>query len=150
MKILSSAKRFSLHKETDMVTKILHAVFKVWKRGFRFEFRLSLPDARDWRFFGQKITRGFSDDELWSLDYSLAKHILPRLKRFKKFDAGRPGCFETREEWDEVLDKMIFAFEDAVTYWDSKEETKGERIQRENRAREGLKLFAKYYHALWL
>lgn len=113
--------------------------------------------------------------ETWSLDVSLAKYILPRLKKFKELNNGYPGMDEvdTPEKWDEALDKMIQAFEYVIDwdeYWlddprydytdimfgDNKElyesiveNKRMEDIRRLAAIKEGLQLFAKYYMSLW-
>lgn len=91
--------------------------------------------------------------ETWSLDVTLAEHIYPRLVLFKKLNNGYPTCFETIDEWNEVLDKMIFAFKKLAENhwffsiqeadWKQKEEQLWKQIG------EGLDLFAKYYTDLW-
>jgi hypothetical protein len=97
------------------------------------------------RFFIQRHTRGFSDDDLWSFDHTLAKHIAPRLRRFQEIRCGYPGNI-TDEKWEEILSKMTAAFEliGSEEYWDwkwSKEDEEG--------VDEGLDLFREYYHHLW-
>ena len=115
--------------------------------------------------------------ETWNLDINLAKYILPRLKKFKKFNNGHPGIGEmdTPEKWDEALDKMIQAFEYVIDwdeYWlddpkydyfnyidefgkyteryeEIKENKRMEDIRRLAAINEGLQLFAKYYMNLW-
>lgn len=51
--------------------------------------------------------------ECWNLDCTIAEFVLPRLKYYKKHSLGYPGRegTETPEKWDEVLDKMIIAFQ---------------------------------------
>ncbi len=85
--------------------------------------------------FFQRRRRGFDDSELWSLDDTILRFILPRLKRFRAAGrAGWPGpeaIFDidyeeyqklsddeqedlsrrSIEEWDRMLDKMIRAIE---------------------------------------
>lgn len=85
----------------------------------------------------QRLTKGYADAECWSLDYSLAKWILPRLKHFRNNLTGTPARLEnigddcighcvtpevkcscnslTMEEWQEKLDQMIYAFEFILT-----------------------------------
>lgn len=82
--------------------------------------------------------------DTWNLDWAIAKFVHPRLVMYKKVTDGYPGTLESPEEWDEILDKMIFAFEaiikdDFVLY--SKESRKI--------IDEGLDLFRKYYFDLW-
>lgn len=113
--------------------------------------------------------------ETWSLDVTLAKYIIPRLKKFKELENGYLGRDEmdTPEKWDEALDKMIQAFEyviDLDEYWIDdpkydytdimfgknkefyekiKENKITEDIRRLAAINEGLQLFAKYYMSLW-
>jgi len=90
----------------------------------------------------QKITRGHSDNETWSLDWSLAKWLTPRLKTFKKINMSTPASL-SQEEWDEILDKMIITFElIAKENWDETEEN----IEK---TYEGLDLFRKWFLDLW-
>ncbi len=107
------------------------------------------------RFFFQRLSRGGWDDSAtWSLDDHLAPIILPRLKRFKELnqhawpgeqaDGSGP---KTWEEWQGMLDAMIFAFE-----WDCDEERKYYSDYSEEtykKVEEGHLLFGKWFNALW-
>lgn len=104
---------------------------------------------------------GFCRYEFFSLDYSLALYIYPRLCEFKEkyakygtpcyfcFDENGkqyPEEYDSNGKWLEVLDKMILAFkliikDDAETI---EEDEKNEKL-----IKEGLDLFAKYYRSLW-
>ena len=95
------------------------------------------------KFFFQKRTRGWSDEETWNLDITIAKFVLPRLKRLKQLQNGYPGDL-AEEKWDEILDKMIFSF-DKIT---NDEEIVMEQPQAE-RVQEGLDLFANRFRDLW-
>ena len=68
------------------------------------------------KFKQQRIERGFDDTECWNLDTTIAQFVLPRLKHFKENTNGYPGNDEipTFEKWNEVLDKMIYAFDHIV------------------------------------
>lgn len=96
------------------------------------------------KFWWQRITCGWDDSETWSLDISIAKHITPRLKRFKELNDGYPMGMNP-EAWNRILDMMIEAFE-LVSDGDMEWRT-NERSQRKIRA--GLYLFHKYYFQLW-
>lgn len=116
--------------------------------------------------------------ELWSLDLTIANFVLPRLIAFKKNNIGYPSEFKSKKEWDNVLDKMIAAFNliingdnilDRDEYqaiekvvFDNKvkgmkfilnEEKRSARldeIDRQNEIiQEGLRLFATYFRSLW-
>lgn len=55
--------------------------------------------------------------ELWNLNYTVAKFVLPRLIKFKENSLGFPGYDEadTMDKWQDILQKMITAFEYIVT-----------------------------------
>lgn len=91
----------------------------------------------------QRIKNGFDDEEIYSLDHSLAKLILPRLKRFKKVKKGHPSTL-SEEEWDKILDEMIYCFGRIAddNYFDLE-------LEEEKRLQNGLETFAKYYMNLW-
>lgn len=97
----------------------------------------------------------FDPRETWSLNWTIAKFVYPRLKKFKKENIGFPHEFKTIDEWNEILDKMLFSFkvlkEDCVGLeidfndpnWKNEIDKTNERIQ------EGLELFGKYFRDLW-
>ena len=97
---------------------------------------------RQKRLARQIKERGWSDEDTWSLDWTIAKFILPRLKRFAKLQNGFPGS-TTSKEWNEILEQMIEAFE---LYSKGGWELDKEDIQK---AQKGLELFAKWYGDLW-
>lgn len=103
----------------------------------------SSTDKRARKFLWQRVTRGWDDSETWSLDHSLAKLILPRLKRFKQITIGIPGDMK-EQEWNDILDKMIATFEFAAS-----EERWSATPEDYDKHKEGLQLFAEYYWALW-
>jgi hypothetical protein len=49
--------------------------------------------------------------DTWNLDHTLAVIIAPALKQYKAISQSYCGDFATQEEWNAILDKMIFAFE---------------------------------------
>lgn len=109
--------------------------------------------------------------DVWNLDYTLALIIVPALKELKKRKHGSPSVDDSDvsealrstsskiskknewdsdefffQRWDYVVDEMIWAFEQvllensSVVPYDK---------EKEARANEGRRLFAKYYGALW-
>lgn len=102
----------------------------------------------------QRLERGFDDTEVWNLDYTFAKFVLPRLKRFKEVNQGYPATM-TYEEWDECLDRMIYAFEnidyddksyDGIEWFNMPQEARDAVVEKVN---EGLDLFRRHYFSLW-
>lgn len=93
----------------------------------------------------KKWKLGFNPNETWSLDYSITKFVLPRLKYFRKTAKAHPACLETPEEWNVILDSMIAAFDlmvDEDSNWDF--DKKKMKI-----VKKGMDNFHKYFHALW-
>lgn len=110
-------------------------LFTVWRPG--------LPSKRDIKYLVQRFTRGWDDSETWSLDASLAKLILPRLRRFKEVTIGHPADIDA-DEWSRSIDKMIETFE-----FISSDDYYHSTVEQDKMVREGLKLFAENYRGLW-
>ena len=107
---------------------------------------------RKLKFLKQRLTRGFSDKELWNLDCTLAKYILPRLKAFKDYHGAYPSDL-TPEKWSKKLDEMIWAV-DFILHEEEimpeiNEENKKVYLAYLKRRDKGLKLFGKYLMDLW-
>jgi len=106
-------------------------------------------------------------DELCDLDITIARFILPRLRAFKQQCERTPTLEMTREQWNEHLDKMIYAFdkiahqteEDTPQYqayvaaiWNNEEDLSHLKLAAKaslEPIQEGLRLFYKYYRSLW-
>ena len=74
-------------------------------------FSLMKPEDERWdECVAQRLERGFDYSELWNLDYTIARFILPRLKAFKESTGGYPYGM-TNDEWHNILDRMIEGFE---------------------------------------
>lgn len=102
-------------------------------------------DKREKKFIKQRIKNGFDDSETWSLYSTIAQFIYPRLKRYKEVNNGTPMGL-TENEWNDILDKMIFSFESIVN--DTIDFTIDEK-ENYNKFEEGINLFAKYFLQLW-
>lgn len=123
------------------------------------------------------MTRGFSDKDLWNLDQVLAPYIAKRLKAFRKHSKySHPSSLESIEEWGEVLDSMIYAFERIASEEEIElpkmsretvevdgtrqtkinpvcekelEEYKRKVAEEREKVSRGLSLFAKHFEDLW-
>ena len=69
---------------------------------FSLARQLKNDDERLETFKRQRIERGFDDTELWNLDTTLLKFLLPRLKEFKKQTNSYPSNVESFEEWQNI------------------------------------------------
>jgi hypothetical protein len=106
--------------------------------------------------------------DTWSMDSTLAMIIHPMLVQLKETTHGYPSEL-TEERWNEILDEMIWAFEQKNRdHWEddyygpyTESEDKRElfgrfewiddegRQKHQERMTNGFKLFGKYYENLW-
>lgn len=113
------------------------------------------------KWWFQKKTRGYSDLELWNLDNTIAKWIVPRLKAFRDRTKAYPANLESFEQWREMLDEMIFGFEFTSIsdewYRDNVFQCSGDMHDKKmnefesmaKRAENGRILFAKHFDGIW-
>ena len=67
------------------------------------------------KWWFQKRIRGYSDADLWSLDYFLADFLHKIMSSYIAYPkSGYPAQFETPEEWDAILLKIKDGFKAAV------------------------------------
>lgn len=59
----------------------------------------------------KKHNQYINPKDCWNLDVTIADFIIPRLKKFKKDTNGYPATLSSFEEWQNILDKIITAFE---------------------------------------
>jgi len=110
-------------------------------------FGFNVTDEREENYKKQRIERGFDNSEMWSLDVTISKFILPRLKEYRdtvKNIGVHPDCLKNNKEWIKLLDKMIRGFE--VKLNSSRDLDVDEEIKIID---EGLDIFTKYFGALW-
>lgn len=141
-----------LREKIQNRTRTERVYWKIKKTFNRFSF------SYNWtllKYFLQKRIRGFSDEELWSLDITIIKFIYPRLKRFRDLGPHSfPSELNSYQEWQDILDKMVNAFEiiiedineDRLFLFLSSDIVQQEKIQT---VEEGLELFHKWFFALW-
>ncbi len=128
------------------------------------------------KYFWQRGIRGYSDRDVWGIDDWFLNIIVPMLEQLKEVKQGYPPDL-TSEQWDEILDRMIFCFKEAneetcsmvneyetdfmfEIYGNLEKESKELENNYFERAeeienyqlqmkKEAFKLFSKYFHALW-
>ena len=106
--------------------------------------------------------------DTWSMDHTLAMIIHPMLVQLKATQHGHPSNL-TEQEWDQILDEMIWAFEQKCRdHWEGdyygpyiESEDKRELFGRfewiddkgrdahQKRMSNGFRLFGKYFENLW-
>ena len=103
-------------------------------------------DDREEEFSKQRIDHGFDESETWSLDHTIARFILPRIKEFWRIEQ-KVTMMKSQEEleYKESMPKIIRAFELIVRDNDSRIWNE----QEEKEYEEGIDLFAKYLLWMW-
>lgn len=90
----------------------------------REPYRLPHLVFQNIKYSWQRITKGYCDKDLWNIDGWFMDIMPNMLQQFKENRHGSPGilgtdyvnadgirCNDTcHQEWDEILDKMIFLF----------------------------------------
>jgi hypothetical protein len=126
------------------------------KKSLHSEWSLKKPlyvekkDKRYAKHLKQLKENGFSDSETWSLDSVICQFILPRLIRFKEVNNGFPIGL-TEQEWNDILDKMIFSLDWSLNWEEDKYDalSKEEQAVMWKRYDEGIALFSKHFRDLW-
>lgn len=60
----------------------------------------------------QRVTRGYSDRDIWNFDRFLVDIIPPAIRDLKHADPGHPIDLDVRQ-WNDILDQIASGFEDA-------------------------------------
>ena len=125
---------------------------KVWICNCNSDYdTLNLTDNRVTEWAKQRDELGFDEREIWSLQTRISNYILPRLKLYRDISVGRPGNVPTIEEWHDILDKMIKAFEISSLIFEHRSDPYYNINTEEgyNIYKEGMELFKEYFLDLW-
>lgn len=96
------------HKLSD--TRNLHTTDPVYSK-----YYVGCADPSDYGYKEQRKLRGFDDTELWNLDFTIAKFILPRLKRFIECTTAYPPReYSSLEEYKKDLNEIVWYLESVV------------------------------------
>ena len=154
---------FSKEKEWKLKHPFLYTIREIYYEIFyRFPNNISLS-IKEIKWFFQRGARGYSDCDVWNFhDYhsTICKNALLKLKKIAN---GYPASLSNDKAWKDILEKMIFAFEQAeqisaidIIVWyperpidnlmqDAKYQTKEDY----DKMQEGFKLFFEWYWNLW-
>jgi len=123
---------------------------------------------QDLKHFYQRAKKGYSFRDVWSIDYWFMDIMPQMLTDLKKKKHGCPVQFthnedgtekdfaQAMEEWQSVLDRMIFCFtemNDDTCSMKNEYDEEYSRLKIEeyknNMKNEGFELFSKYFWNLW-
>lgn len=99
----------------------------------------------------KKLLSKIRNEELWNLDDTIVKFILPRLQKFKIINTmSYPDKLDSIEEWHKIIDKIIWSFQFAkdVQEWNYSSEYRADSGNWE-KYNEGMDLFKEYLLDLW-
>ena len=95
---------------------------------------------------------GFDSSETWSLDNTIISFTLPRLKHFREDLFGYPGFLESQKEWEDILDTIIWSFEEHQDDYNkvpNRNESEDNYQAYWDRVNLGFANFGKYLTGLW-
>jgi hypothetical protein len=115
-------------------------------------------------FWWQRQTRGWDDSETWSMDYSLSKIIVQKLRVFQEINHRNPvqPFGMTTKEWEDKISEMIWGFQwfadgKQYTYTYNSSTNDGQKpfrsvqnVDEASRAHDAVELFAFHYKHLWI
>ncbi|HRR49441.1 MAG TPA: hypothetical protein P5293_05755, partial [Bacteroidales bacterium] len=90
---------------------------KLWNRIYGFFY--GIPMNIRWAFklftaFFVRGRRGWAHIDTWNLDHYLARVIRDSIQNLKDTMPGVPSLVDTEEEWNKILDHIIWTFDMAV------------------------------------
>jgi hypothetical protein len=112
------------------------------------------------KYFFEKLFRGYSDYDLIDCNKLIARKVLPPLKAWVKSKRyGYPQGLKSKEEWDAILQKILWSLEELATEKHENEVLYDEDMDPDTQfektmaiwddTQEGLELFGKYLGAMW-
>ena len=110
------------------------------------EIELENDEVREARWSEQRKTKGFDDTELWNLDITILEFIIPRLKAFREMERWGTPCNISMQTWNTILDRIIEGFE---LYLDDEWTNRAQLENIHKKFKIAMKLFAKWFGALW-
>ena len=93
-----------------------------------------------------RALQGYTHVDIWNIDCWFIQQISRMLSEFKRKSRGCIPAGMSQDEWDAILDRMIFCFLEAEKTYEfpmRRNEYTKEMLK------EGLELFCKYYGHLW-
>ena len=109
-------------------------------------WKIWYPCRYSLKYFLQRLFRGWGDDEAWDLRSHITKRFIKPLKHCRANLHGHPFSM-TFEEWEIILDKIIYAFELEIEEEESFIGYKDKATYAKQQ--EGFELFGKHFKNLW-
>jgi hypothetical protein len=110
------------------------------------KYIIALYDEVKW--FIQRGRRGYSDRDVWSIDWYITSWMLQALEQLKRDTHGHPIGM-SKHSWDTRLDLMVNAFRIARKIQDCDYKTPEEYNLALKQFRRGFNLFKTHFFSLW-
>ncbi len=94
-------------------------------------------------WFIQRGNGGVADCDVWDFDIYLSRVIKDGVSKLKERKQAIPGEL-TLEEWDSILDDIIYTFTEEENVLD-----KNPYDNFDERKEKGWRLFREHFHSLW-
>ena len=134
----------------------------VYKRWYSFGWRspkillARMRNKHRWlfrlRMAWQRARWGYSDDQLWSLNFALAKLTVAGCHAMREWGHGYPAEFSEEygngrgwEGWEEILRKI----EEGFQAWLDEAGHFYEKSEQEAKFKEAMELYAEWFSGLW-
>jgi hypothetical protein len=93
---------------------------------------------------GRKIKIHIDPWDIYNVDHTISLVLAPLLRRFREHTSSYPSHLDEKE-WKEILDKMIWSFDQVA----ADELSTCSDLKFLRQVEEGLELFAKWFQHLW-
>jgi hypothetical protein len=104
-------------------------------------------EERNLKLFKERVKNGFDASDLYSLDYTIAKTLLPKMiEKFRDTTHSYPSNI-SYEEWKEILTKLIWFFNEVLNNYNTPDSEKDSEYNKH--LDECTKLFVEYFTTLW-
>jgi len=101
------------------------------------------------KFFFQRGKRGWSEKDVWSIDYYLSEIIPQMIVHLRSISHGHPVDL-SKEEWDKILEKIEQGFIASKRMQDFDGEYNMEKYKEDEKLfKEAMELFKEWYFDLW-
>ena len=96
------------------------------------------------RYMWQRIRRGYSNADAWSLNYHLALVTVGGVQKLREWANGYPSEL-TPEAWDDILGRIETGFQ----AWLDEDGWFTGKPEAEAKFKDGMALYAEWFGALW-
>lgn len=89
--------------------------------------------------------------DTWNVDITLSKIISNLLRKYEEKTFSFPAHIDGIVEWKQILNAMIYSFEEVASDYKNRPDGKNkeECENYNNKLKNGIELFAKYFFDLW-